>query len=92
MLARIMLTPELSLMVFPSMNLDEVKMVPRRLRKAVTLWVTEKVCGALKMRDAKYRAVQNDAAIRLDEYGLQGAWHEAKMRIGEAGYKSKLRM
>jgi len=65
----------------PSMNLDEVKMVPPEVKKAVTLWVTEKCAGALKMRDAKYRAVQNDAAIRLDEYGLQGAWHEAKMRL-----------
>ncbi len=65
----------------PSMNLDEVKMVPPEVRKALVLWVTDKCAGALKMRDAKYRVVQADAASQLDEYGLTGAWHEAKMRL-----------
>jgi hypothetical protein len=65
----------------PSMNLDEVKMVPPEVKKAVTLWATEKCASALKIRDSKYRAIQADAASQLDEYGLSGAWHEAKMRL-----------
>jgi len=65
----------------PSMNLDEVKMVPPEVRKALVLWVTDKCAGALKMRDARYRIIQSDAASQLDEYGVTGAWHEAKMRL-----------
>lgn len=65
----------------PSMNLDEVRMVPPEVKKAVTLWTIEKCASALKIRDPKYRAVQADAASQLDEYGLSGAWHEAKMRL-----------
>jgi hypothetical protein len=65
----------------PSQNLDVVKMVPPECRKAIVLWVTDKCAGALKSREAKYRQVQVDAANQLDEYGLTGAWHEAKMRL-----------
>lgn len=65
----------------PSMNLDDVRLVPREVRKALVLWVTEKCAGALKSRDPRYRAIQADAATQLDEYGLSGAWHEAKMRL-----------
>ena len=65
----------------PSKNLDSVKMIPPECRKAIVLWVTEKCAGALKMKDGKYRTVQMDAAQQLDEYGLNGAWHETKMRL-----------
>jgi hypothetical protein len=65
----------------PSMNLDDVKMIPPEVRKAIVLWVTDKCAGALKMRDARYRIIQSDAINQLDEYGLSGAWHEAKMRL-----------
>jgi hypothetical protein len=65
----------------PSMNLDDLKMIPRECRKAITLWVTDKCAGALKLRDNKYRIIQSDAVNQLDEYGLNGAWHEAKNRL-----------
>lgn len=64
-----------------SKNLTSVAMVPPELRKTTVLWVTEKCAGALKLRDNRYRTVQADAAAQLDEYGLNGAWHEAKQRI-----------
>lgn len=65
----------------PSKNLSEVKMVPPEVRKAVTDWVTVRCSGALKMRDNKYRVIQADAYTQLDEYGLNGSWHEAKQRL-----------
>lgn len=65
----------------PSMRMDDVKMVPRMVRKALVLWATEKCAGALKHRDNTYRVIQSDAANQLDEYGLGGAWHEAKTRL-----------
>lgn len=64
-----------------SKNLDEVKMVPPEVRKAVVLWVIEKGAGFLKSRLPNYRVIQIDASSQLDEYGLNGAWHEAKMRL-----------
>jgi hypothetical protein len=70
-----------------SVLLDEVKMVPPETRKAVALWVTEKCAGALKVRFKEYRQVQIDAASQLDEYGLNGAWHEAKMRLARLDTK-----
>lgn len=65
----------------PSMNLDDVKMVPPEVRKGLVDWVTDKCAGSLKMRDARYRIIQADAQRSLDEYGLTGSWHEAKMRL-----------
>jgi hypothetical protein len=65
----------------PSKNLDSVKMIPPECRKAILDWVTVRCAGALKMRDNKYRIVQTDAEKQLDEYGLNGSWHEAKMRL-----------
>jgi hypothetical protein len=64
-----------------SKNLTTVAMIPPEVRKAVVLWVTEKCAGALKMRDNRYRTIQIDSAAQLDEYGLNGAWHQAKTRI-----------
>jgi hypothetical protein len=63
------------------LDIDKIKIVPPMVRKAVELWVTEKAAKALKSRDPKYRQIQIDAATQLDEYGLTGAWHEAKMRL-----------
>jgi len=65
----------------PSMNLDEVKMVPPEVKKALIMWTTEKCAGSLKLKDNRYRIIQSDAAGQLDEFGLSGAWHEAKMRL-----------
>jgi hypothetical protein len=65
----------------PSKNLDVVKMIPPECRKAIVLWVTDKCAASLKLRDNKYRAVQVDAVAQLDEYGFNGAWHEAQMRL-----------
>lgn len=65
----------------PSGNMDEIAMVPPEVRKAVVLWATEKCAGFLKLRDARYRTIEMDAAARLGEYSLNGAWHEAKMRL-----------
>jgi len=64
-----------------SQHLDEVKMVPPEVRKAVVLWVIEKCASFLKSRDNRYMGVQRDAAMQLDEYGFNGAWHEAKSRL-----------
>lgn len=64
-----------------SKNLTSVAMIPPEVRKAVVLWVTEKCAGALKLKDNRYRSVQIDSAAQLDEYGLGGAWHEAKQRL-----------
>lgn len=65
----------------PSKKLDTVKMVPPECRKAVSEWVTVRCAGALKMRDARYRIIESDAKRDLDEYGMGGSWHEAKMRL-----------
>jgi hypothetical protein len=65
----------------PSMNLDEVKMIPRECRKAIVDWATDRCAGALKMRDARYRIIQSDAQRSLDEYGFNGSWHQAKQRL-----------
>jgi len=78
----------------PSSVLDvaKIKIVPPMVRKAVEQWVVERAAKALKgkydtARDQKYRRIQSDAAIQLDEYGLNGAWHEAKMRLKKVDTK-----
>lgn len=71
----------------PSGNLDEAKMIPPEARKAIVLWVTEKCASSLKASDPKYRTVQIDAASQLDEYGFNGAWHEAKSRLRDLDQK-----
>jgi hypothetical protein len=71
----------------PSMNLDDLKMVPREVRSAITLRVVEKCASALKLKDNKYRAVQVDAHQELDEFGFNGAWHQAVMRLAELDTK-----
>lgn len=63
------------------LDIDKVKMVPPFVRKAVVLWVTEKAAKALKAQNPEYRIIQIDAANQLDEYGYNGAWHEAKTRL-----------
>jgi hypothetical protein len=68
-------------------NLSEANMIPPEVRKALVLWAIEKCSGTLKVRDAKYRTIQLDAARDLDEYGQRGAWHEAKMRLKYMGKK-----
>ena len=65
----------------PSMTIDDVQMIPPEVRKAVTLWVIEKCASYLKLQDNNYRVIQLDAAAQLDEYGLNGAWHQAKSRL-----------
>ena len=65
----------------PSGSLDAVKMVPPEAREALVLYAVEKCAASLKLRDNRYRAVQVDAASQLDRYGLNGSWHEAKMRL-----------
>jgi len=71
----------------PSKRIDDVKMIPPETRKGIVLWTTEKCAGGLKSRDPKYRGIQVDAAAQLDEYGYNGAWHEAKMRLRELDKK-----
>lgn len=63
------------------LDIDGIKIVPPMVRKAVTLWVVEKCARALKPKDKDYRQIQIDAAAQLDEYGLNGAWYEAKKRL-----------
>jgi hypothetical protein len=74
----------------PSVNLSNVKMVPPECRKALVDWTVDKCAGALKLQDAKYRTIQFDTQRSLDEYGLKGSWHEAKMRLVRLD-KTKLR-
>lgn len=71
----------------PSKNIANVKMVPPEVRKAVVLWVTEKCASYLKIKDNHYRIIQLDAASQLDEYGMRGAWHEAKTRLRQLDTK-----
>jgi hypothetical protein len=74
-----------------TLDIDKIKMVPPFARKAVTLWCVEKAARALKpldtWRDRKYRGIQVDAAGQLDEYGFNGAWHEAKTRLRDLDKK-----
>ncbi len=65
----------------PSKRLDDVAMVPAETREAIVLYVIEKCASYLKVRDRMYRNIQADAATQLDRYGMNGAWHEAKMRL-----------
>jgi hypothetical protein len=70
--------------------IDDIKLVPPFALKAVTLWVVEKGARALKGTDTgnrRYRTIQTDAATQLDEYGFNGAWHEAKVRLGSLDKK-----
>lgn len=73
------------------LDIDEIKMVPPMARKAVVLWVTDKAAASLKSRSEqfriKYRQVQADVSGQLDEYGYDGAWHQAKMRLKELDRK-----
>jgi hypothetical protein len=62
-------------------NILDAKIIPPFARKAVTLWVVEKAARSLKVKEPKYRQIQIEAATQLDEYGLTGAWQEAKRRL-----------
>lgn len=63
------------------------KIVPKFVQKAVILWAVEKSARSLKIFDNRYRAIQTDAATQLDEYGLSGAWHQAKRRLKDLDKK-----
>lgn len=70
--------------------IDDIRIIPPFALKAVTLWVVEKGARALKGSDTgnrRYRTIQTDAALQLDEYGKNGAWWEAKVRLGELDKK-----
>jgi hypothetical protein len=72
------------------LDIDKIKIIPPFALKAVTLWVVEKGARALKATDTgirRYRTIQNDASSQLDEYGMGGAWHEAKVRLGKIDTK-----
>ena len=62
-------------------------MIPPQLQEALVLYAVERCAGFLKLKDNKYRLVQADAAVQLDRYGLNGAWHVAEMRLKELDYK-----
>jgi hypothetical protein len=66
---------------------NDAKLVPPMVAQALVLWVVERTARSLKSEDAKYRPIQTDAANQLDEFGLTGAWHQAKMRLAELDYK-----
>jgi hypothetical protein len=68
-------------------TLDDTKMVPPEVRDAVMLWVIERCASMLKVKDAKYRTVQLDAAAQLDVNGFDGAWQKAIRRIKYQGKK-----
>jgi hypothetical protein len=72
------------------LDIDKIKIIPPFALKAVTLWVVEKGARALKVNDSgnrRYRTIQTDAAMQLDEYGMNGAWYEAKVRLSKIDTK-----
>lgn len=71
----------------PSGNLDEVNMVPPEVRKALVHWATAYCASFLKKKDPTYRVIQMDAEAKLDEFGMQGSWNEAKNRLKYMGKK-----
>lgn len=74
----------------PSKKLDFMKIIPPEVRKALVDWVVVRCAGSLKYRDNRYRIIELDAQRSLDEYGLNGSWHEAKQRLLKLD-KKKLR-
>jgi len=73
-----------------ALDIDEIKIIPPFALKAVTLWVVEKAARTLKVNDTgnrRLRTVQTDASMQLDEYGMNGAWYEAKVRLAELDTK-----
>ena len=73
-----------------TLDIDKVKIIPPFASEAVTLWCVERAARALKStdgRDRRYRSIQTDASVQLDKFGLNGAWHEAKMRLGKLDKK-----
>jgi hypothetical protein len=74
----------------PSQTLDFAQMIPRVVRKALVDWVTVRCAQSLKSRDNRYRIIELDAQRSLDEYGMNGSWHEAKQRLLKLD-KKKLR-
>lgn len=71
----------------PSGNLDDIAMLPPEIRKAVMLWTIAYCSGFLKIKNPSYRVIQMDAEAKLDEFGMGGAWHEAKSRLKYMGKK-----
>lgn len=71
----------------PTGSLDDASLVPPEVRGAVVLWVIEKCASFLKIRYSEYRTVQLDAAAQLDVSGMNGLWHNAKMRLKYLGKK-----
>ncbi len=67
--------------------LDEQKLIPPEARDAIELRTIDRCAGFLKLRDSAYRTVQLDAAEKLDEFGENGAWAEARRRLKYLGKK-----
>ena len=77
-------------MATSTLDIDNVRIIPPFAIEAVTLWAVERGARALKATDTgqrRYRTIQTDAALQLDKYGLNGAWHEAKVRLGKLDSK-----
>ncbi|KKN85522.1 hypothetical protein LCGC14_0278450 [marine sediment metagenome] len=72
------------------LDIDKIKIVPPFAAEAVLLWTVERAARALKVNDSgnrRLRTIQTDAALQLDKYGFNGAWHEAKVRLGSLDKK-----
>ena len=73
-----------------SLDIDKIKIIPPFVYEAIVLWVVERAARALKStdgRDRRYRTIQIDASQQLDKSGMNGLWHEAKMRLGQMDKK-----
>ena len=71
----------------PSKNLDTIKMIPPEVKQAVILWVTKRCLSILVGKNRDLMAILQLTIRDLDEFGLTGCWHNAKMRLKELDVK-----
>ena len=71
----------------PTGKLEDTALIPPEVRNAVVLWAIERSASFMKLRYPELRTVQLDAAAQLDVSGLNGIWHNAKMRLKYLGKK-----
>ena len=71
----------------PSKNLEEAKIVPPYVREAVILFTVNRAAAAMRFESNFYRSLWVDTTQILDEYGFNGAWQKAKIRLKEMDTK-----
>jgi hypothetical protein len=65
----------------PSKHLDNIKMIPPEVRHAVMLWAAKRCLTFLFNKERGLSVPLQMVTKDLDEFGLDGAWHQAKNRI-----------